>query len=47
LNSAADEEGDVHSNAKLDGALRLLDQALVLIVRADPEPNHFITFDRP
>jgi hypothetical protein len=41
-----DEKGLVHSNAKLDGVSRSFYQPLVLIVRTDPEPNHFITFDR-
>ena len=39
-------EGHVHSNAKLDGVSSFFDQPLVFIVRTDPEPNHFITFDR-
>ena len=39
-------EGHIHSNAKLEGALELLDQSLVLLVRADPKPDHFVTFDR-
>jgi hypothetical protein len=43
---ANEGKGHVHSNAKLDGSSELLDQPLVLIVRADPEPHHFITFDR-
>lgn len=38
--------GHAHSNAQLDGALQFLDQPLVLVVRTDPEPNDFITFDR-
>ena len=47
LNAAADEEDHVHSNAESDGALWFLNEPLVVFVRADPEPNHFITFDRP
>lgn len=43
---SADEKGHVHSNAKLDGVSPFFDQPLVFIVRTDPEPNHFITFDR-
>jgi len=30
----------------MDGTSEFLDQTLVLVVRTDPEPNHFITFDR-
>lgn len=43
--SDADEEGHVRSIAKLDGLLQFLDQPLVVLVRADPEPNDLITFD--
>jgi hypothetical protein len=38
--------GHVRSIAKLDGVSPFLDQPLVFIVRTDPEPNHFISFDR-
>lgn len=38
-------KGHVRSIAKLDGLLQSLDQPLVILVRADPEPNDLITFD--